>query len=1227
MKHEQRGNQAKRQVSLSAAIMLGLSTVTPVVLAPQAGAIANDYTGTYEIGGETYDVVNGVLQSKNGDSSNNSAEACDLEWFISAANDPFLTIENYRGGGPLSWSVNGFLYQVGAPGSDSNGTQVSSQMQHWANSKTMYARIPLSTGEDLFDLKLEFTASETYKIEPRLATDAQQGVLFVQGYKPLDASGEPYKVPRHIVEGPEADFYNWQVSTVHVNEPKAELTLDFLPARSFTLAQFSLNSPDNGPLNLDKVRPITSAKITANRLCYEPVRVQQGDTITSESPRKGGQPLDLAAIPAIFTKIDGTPDWVESVSPTGEVTVKPGFDIPAGEYTIPIGITYTNRGVTSKLRLNVEVTPAPFVTKYEPTDAPWNTKVTIPPTAKEPEGTRYALSEQDAQQYPWIRINKNSGELTVTAPSSENPGPREITVLVTHPDEETHSVKATITVTNPYVPQDQTIQVVQGSDNAVSSKKPTSVDDESLPDGSRFALNDPAQLKDWMTFDEATGVITAKPGFTVPEGSYPVAVTVTYPDGKTTQQFTVTVEVEKATLTPTYEDVNVRQGEKKTGNAPTDGSGNRLPDGTTFAKGDGWPSWADIDTTTGAITVRPGYNVEPTDSPVELPVVVTYPDGTQATTIAKVSVIDNKAPTYESAKVQQGGNATIPAPTGENGQPLAPGTTFTPAKDLPSWITVNSDGSINVTPGYDVPTNTYPVKITVTVPGEAPRTITSTVTVTPFDKGFVYETGKGTPGSKVTISTPENPAKVTPPAGSTYAKDETADIPEWVTVNSDGSITAQVPGGFTGDVKVPVVVTYPDGSQDTITATITITANPGPSVDSGEVKQGGELTIPAPKVDGGGSLPDGTIFAPAEDLPGWITVNDDGSITAKPGFDVPVGDYPVKITVTVPGEAPRTITSTVTVTPFDKGFVYETGKGTPGSEVTISTPTNPAKVTPPAGSTYAKDETADIPEWVTVNSDGSITAQVPGGFTGDVKVPVVVTYPDGSQDTITATITITAPEASVVNPDWNDASTPAGKPVDLPNDGGKVVPGTSVTVPSKNGSAELDPDTGVITVTPDGDAKPGDKVVVVVTDSDGKIIDTVTVTVSGDGVVKPKPDAEGTDGSSASSGKNSSDSGSSLLPLAVIPLLAIPAVATLLPALSSAAPTAPAVAPAPVDVAPEPAPSDVVKDPAVDRAHHGQQPVLAVTGVGGLDYLLSLAAMAFAAGAALLFGGRRRKRN
>ena len=174
---------------------------------------------------------------------------------------------------------------------------------------------------------------------------------------------------------------------------------------------------------------------------------------------------------------------------------------------------------------------------------------------------------------------------------------------------------------------------------------------------------------------------------------------------------------------------------------------------------------------------------------------------------------------------------------------------------------------------------------------------------------------------------------------------------------------------------------------------------------------------------------------------------------------------------------------------------YENGSGKPGDKVTIPAPSFKDKdgnpTTAPDGTKFTPGE--GTPDGVTVNEDGSIKVTIPeDAKPGDkITVPVVVTYPDDSTDTVEVTVTVEKPDTKT--PDWKDGSGEPGGKVVIPNDGGPVEDGTTVDTDGP-GKAKIDGD-GNLVVDIDDNAKPGDKIVVIVKDKNGNEIDRVTVTV------------------------------------------------------------------------------------------------------------------------------------
>ena len=94
---------------------------------------------------------------------------------------------------------------------------------------------------------------------------------------------------------------------------------------------------------------------------------------------------------------------------------------------------------------------------------------------------------------------------------------------------------------------------------------------------------------------------------------------------------------------------------------------------------------------------------------------------------------------------------------------------------------------------------------------------------------------------------------------------------------------------------------------------------------------------------------------------------------------------------------------------------------------------------------------------------------------GEVTISVVVTYPDGSTEDIPVSVSVGQPDTPVQNPDWADtAVVPGGDSTELPNTGGPVTDGTTVSVDGP-GEATLNGN-GSIMITPNPDAKDGDTI-------------------------------------------------------------------------------------------------------------------------------------------------------
>ncbi|AIE83010.1 Ig-like domain-containing protein [Actinotignum schaalii] len=229
-----------------------------------------------------------------------------------------------------------------------------------------------------------------------------------------------------------------------------------------------------------------------------------------------------------------------------------------------------------------------------------------------------------------------------------------------------------------------------------------------------------------------------------------------------------------------------------------------------------------------------------------------------------------------------------------------------------------------------------------------------------------------------------------------------------------------------------------------------------------------------------------------------------GPVTHADGVTITV-DKDCKVTITIPeGKTPGLLTPPVEVTPKyptpDKPVVTVPVRvvDTPDWDDTTTTPGTPVTIEKRKGE-IPEGTTTEVngPGTAVLNPDGSITVTPGEGAKPGEKITVKVVDKVGNPlDNITVTITEPKP-----GPDWDDSLTGPGKKVDVPNKGGDVPGGTTVTV-NGPGTATLNPD-GSITVTPGEGAKPGEKITITVNDGKGKELDSFTVKIG-----KPKTSAK-----------------------------------------------------------------------------------------------------------------------
>ncbi len=597
-----------------------------------------------------------------------------------------------------------------------------------------------------------------------------------------------------------------------------------------------------------------------------------------------------------------------------------------------------------------------------------------------------------------------------------------------------------------------------------------SADDEkpnryTFPDGS-FKY----KLGDWtVTIDEKTGELTSTiPETALPGARLTVPVKAYYVNGATPQVVTGTINVigdGTGKDFASYPAQVTKAGEKVSSDIDT-----KLPDPklATYKLPDNLPTdWEFKIDEKGTVTATPNVTVE-NGTTVTVKVEVTYPDGSTATVPAEFTVIDAYArtndPIYPTVTGRAGKSTESKVDRTRLHDAAEPRFSIitdptdpdyiAPPRNL-RWEDVKIDPVTGVitTPisKRALPGSSADIPVRVTYKDNSTDTTIATVVVV-AEQRQVYE--------------PQYMLQTTTPGGGVKSEitDETK-IPEedlikyesrryrvphefegWrVSVNEYGVVTATAPADARpGDgVSVPVTVTYRDGSTDTVYAPFKVKENQKdisePTYPVESTKPGAEVKRPVTR-DG---APEGTTFSFGMDgdkpktedtVDGWTYKIDPetGEVSVTPPDGSKPGDKHVRnVTVTYPdGSTDETpVTTVVNLTQnFEVDPTYPPETTFPGQTVTapLELPEGitvakdqPYKITPEDGYTATGDNnefgnptytvaTANGDWLVGLDDKGNVIATAPKtAKPGDsIKVPVTVTYSDGSTDRIYAPINI-----------------------------------------------------------------------------------------------------------------------------------------------------------------------------------------------------------------------------
>ncbi|MHC3417617.1 YPDG domain-containing protein [Aerococcus urinae] len=500
--------------------------------------------------------------------------------------------------------------------------------------------------------------------------------------------------------------------------------------------------------------------------------------------------------------------------PSDKVTI-----IPSKDYNNPDGSTETRTGDLVETTVT-EDTPAISETSVEVAPKSQNvlegediTPVT-PQADNIPEGGNVKVTIDGQDSYPGLTVDPTTGQVT---------GQPEIKDW--SPEEETRTITVEVSVLdkdgNPVKDQDgnpvaaeSTITVYRDTDKDGQPDKDTGMpQDPNNPNVPGIDQGDKDDDNDgWTDQEEKDRGTDPKdesdfPKVTQPDAENKPGEDTTKVTGKTTPNTDVEVKDKDGNTigTGTSDDqgnIDLDVPKQNPGDKVTIVPGKKDNQGN-FTPGNPDGNGETVVKETPQIT-NPGADNEPGSDQTKVTGKTTVPN-------AKVEVKDKDGKTIGTGTSDENGDFTIEVPRQGKGDTI----TIIPSKEY-----TNPDGSTETRTGD-------PVETTVT--GQTPAVKEDKDIYQPE-----YKPGTGQPGTKVEIGEPifkdEEGQVVTPPAGTSFKPGEGE---TGITVDPEtGEVTVDVPeGAKAGDtIEKTIIVTYPDGSSESVTVTVTVEGKGGSGV-------------------------------------------------------------------------------------------------------------------------------------------------------------------------------------------------------------------------------------------------------------------------------------------------------------------------------------------------------------------------------------------------------------
>lgn len=403
--------------------------------------------------------------------------------------------------------------------------------------------------------------------------------------------------------------------------------------------------------------------------------------ITTKSILDGHDPV----APATF-EVDPTtvPEgWTVTVDDTGKVTATPDDTVAPGTVITPrVTATYPD-GTDDEIEPQFQAVVDIKVPDYDTVTNKPGTDVSLTPTVPDvglsgneddEAPNRYTFEDGSTKKEitddagTWtVEIDENTGEITTTIPRTAPEGHvLDVPVLAYYSDEDPQQVKGTVVVLKGDVAPNYTVEST-GPNKAVNHQI------EDAPKGSTYSFGknpDGTPITEmetndgWKyTIDRKTGVVSSTP----PAGSKPgdkktISVTVDTPNGSS-PKVPVTTVVNLANYweaDPTYPEETVYPGESAKLPVTLENPNNvNVAKENPYKLGDVPAGWTVNISEDGEITATAPADAKP-GTQVEIPVTVTYEDGSTDTAKAVVNVVD--VPTRELPfDVEYKFDPTIPA--------------------------------------------------------------------------------------------------------------------------------------------------------------------------------------------------------------------------------------------------------------------------------------------------------------------------------------------------------------------------------------------------------------------------------------------------------------------------------------------------------------------------------------------------------------------------------------